>query len=153
MWWQNKYYTWFIIPWGVFGIVILFVFPDRETTQLWKDYKWWAVGITAITSVAPLFVWASHRLRNKSRGWRWFRRFSHEHPDPNGWYLYEGAQPGLDLVFAEKLNEYKAAIIWMSGSPSFSPEGEGWDGWVKIRDSLLQWPAGPVGSGQKEVKP
>ena len=46
--------------------------------------------------------------------------------------------PELALVFAEKLDEYKEAIIWMSGSPSFSPESESWDAWQKLRDTLLK---------------
>lgn len=28
--------------------------------------------------------------------------------------------------------------IWMSGSPSFSPEGEAHDGWVKQRERLYE---------------
>lgn len=28
------------------------------------------------------------------------------------------------------------AVIWMSGSPSFGPEGEAHEGWVKVRESV-----------------
>ena len=48
--------------------------------------------------------------------------------------------PELAEVFAETLDRYKDALIWMSGSPSFSPEGEAWEAWQKIRDTLLKWP-------------
>lgn len=62
MWWRNKYFVWFTIPWSIFSLVTLFAFPDLESTQFWKDYKWWAVIGTGIVSIAPLFLWAPHRL-------------------------------------------------------------------------------------------
>ena len=46
--------------------------------------------------------------------------------------------PELAMVFAEKLDEYKDALIFMSGAPSFEPDGVAWEEWVKIRDSLLK---------------
>ena len=46
----------------------------------------------------------------------------------------------LAEVFAETLDRYKDAIIWMSGSPSFSPESEAWGHWQEIRDTLLKYP-------------
>jgi hypothetical protein len=62
MWWQNRYYTWFIAPWGIFGVVTIFVFPDFRQTQFWQDYQWWLLSGTLAISVVPLFVWAPHRL-------------------------------------------------------------------------------------------
>ena len=59
--------------------------------------------------------------------------------------------PELALVFAEKLDEYKNAIEWMSGSPSFAPDEEAHDGWVKIRDSLLRWPDANAASPQAQA--
>ncbi len=49
-------------------------------------------------------------------------------------------EPELAEVFAEKLDKYKEAIIWMSGAPAFAPEGEAWQGWQMIRDTLLKNP-------------
>lgn len=31
------------------------------------------------------------------------------------------------------------AVVWMSGSPSFAPEGEAHAGWVKIRGGMDAW--------------
>ena len=45
--------------------------------------------------------------------------------------------PVLAEVFAEMLDRYKEAIIWMSGSSSFGPEGEAVEDWRKLRDALF----------------
>lgn len=39
------------------------------------------------------------------------------------------------LVAADTLYE---AVIWMSGSPSFSPEGEAGEGWIKTREKVYE---------------
>jgi hypothetical protein len=49
-----------------------------------------------------------------------------------------------DYVDAKQhLNDLADAVIWMSGSPSFSPEGEAHSGWVEtMRPRLfaaLEW--------------
>ena len=43
----------------------------------------------------------------------------------------------LATVFAEKLDEYKDAIIWMSGSSDFAPEGQAGKHFREIRENLL----------------
>ena len=44
----------------------------------------------------------------------------------------------LAEVFAEKIDQYIEAIIWMGGATDFRPEGMAHEGWLKIRDGLLR---------------
>ena len=43
----------------------------------------------------------------------------------------------LATVFAEKIDLYREALIWCSGSPSFAPGGEARVGWEKLAKELL----------------
>ena len=47
-------------------------------------------------------------------------------------------EPALAEVFAEILDKYREAIIWMSASPSFRSGGEAFTGWLKIQETLLK---------------
>ncbi len=49
---------------------------------------------------------------------------------------------GHDLARVEKdahalIEEYRDALIWCSGSPSFGPDGEAREGWLRICQPLL----------------
>lgn len=44
-------------------------------------------------------------------------------------------QPPEDAL-RQALNDALDAVVWMSGSPSFGPDGEAHEGWVTIRESL-----------------
>jgi hypothetical protein len=39
----------------------------------------------------------------------------------------------------QALRDALDAIVWMSGSPSFGPDGEAHEGWVKVRDQMDPW--------------
>jgi hypothetical protein len=57
----------------------------------------------------------------------------------NKWALTFGEQAALASSYqeAEKaLRDVLDVAIWMSGSPSFGPEGEAHEGWVKARPKL-----------------
>ncbi len=41
-----------------------------------------------------------------------------------------------EAALVEALRDMTDLVIWMSGSPSFSPEGEAHEGWKKRRDGI-----------------
>ena len=43
----------------------------------------------------------------------------------------------LATVIAEKIDQYRDALIWASGSPSFAPGGEARTGWEQVTEALL----------------
>ena len=45
-------------------------------------------------------------------------------------------QTKVIVAFSFALRDYADAVQWMSGSPSFSEQGEAHEGWVKLREQL-----------------
>lgn len=43
----------------------------------------------------------------------------------------------IEANFAERIEKYREALIWCSGSPSFGPDGEAREGWLRVCQPLL----------------
>lgn len=56
--------------------------------------------------------------------------------DPRTSHL--GMIPELAEVFAETLDRYRDAILWLYDQPSFTLKGKAWEHWHEIRDTLLK---------------
>ena len=47
-------------------------------------------------------------------------------------------EPALCLEMARVIDKYREALIWCSASQEFGINGSAREGWVKIRDELIQ---------------